>query len=197
MIVSYEQTVQMTASNKNMIVSTNCTAVEDALKFLDWFYSKDGIQSCNYGFVEGETYEIVDGEIQPFALLNERSPAGYNNELVYALDEGPFVYLLDRYYSVSDPTVVQIKEIWSDYDMDAVLYTTLPKIMLTTDEAAAVSSRRSDIDTFATTQIMKWETCQDELNDETWAAYCATLESMGIDEVLEVYNGAYERYKER
>jgi putative aldouronate transport system substrate-binding protein len=36
-----------------------------------------------------------------------------------------------------------------------------------------------------------------EINDANWNTYLAELEKMGLDEVLEVYTAAYERYLEK
>ena len=47
---------------------------------------------------------------------------------------------------------------------------------------------------YVSTEILSFMIGQNELNDESWANYVATLESMGIHDVLAVYQNAYDEY---
>ena len=55
----------------------------------------------------------------------------------------------------------------------------------------------SDISTYVSTEISKFMTCQTKLTDETWANYCAEVESMGLSELQGFYEAAYARYEQR
>ena len=60
---------------KNIVVTTSCAEPEKAVQFLDWFYSTDGASAVNFGFEEGESYQVVDGVKQMLPLMLERNEA--------------------------------------------------------------------------------------------------------------------------
>lgn len=196
-LVDYSLCVQQTTDKKCVVLTTSCEEPEKALQLLDWFYSEAGIQSTNYGFAEDESYELVDGQPQllPFMITRDENFVTY--EVQYALPEGPMVYLTGKADPISDEAVVRAKEIINNIDLSTVRYTTMPSICLTEEETEKISQIQSDIDTAAEEQIKKWMTCQDALTDESWNAFVELIQGMGIEQVQEVYNDAYQRYLQR
>jgi len=55
----------------------------------------------------------------------------------------------------------------------------------------------SDIYTHVATEISKFMMGESELNDDTWNAYVAEVEAMGLDELQSFYETAYGRYESR
>ena len=55
---------------------------------------------------------------------------------------------------------------------------------------------KNDIDAYVTSMRDGWIMGTTELNDETWQQFLDTIERMGIQDVLEVYEAALERAKE-
>lgn len=51
-----------TANAGGIAVSTCCENVDSALLLMDWFYSEEGAEISNYGWVENETYYVENGE---------------------------------------------------------------------------------------------------------------------------------------
>lgn len=45
-----------------------------------------------------------------------------------------------------------------------------------------------------TSQVIKWCVCEDDFNDAAWNAYVDTVYQMGLEEMLEAYNRAYQAY---
>ena len=64
-------------SMPGIALTTACEAddlVEPCMRLCDFFYSDAGYLACNYGWEEGETYNIVDGKPVPNDFFNERDP---------------------------------------------------------------------------------------------------------------------------
>lgn len=198
---SYEYTYQRTGNAKNIVVTTCCEEVEKAVTFLDWFYSTEGASACNFGFVgEGEdaTYEVVDGVKQVLPFMNERREEDLvNYEVLFSLDEGPGVQLVNKKMPVQADYVKEAKQIWLDTDYSEALYTGTPTLSFTAEESEDMAAVNTDISTYVSEEVAMFMTCQKELNDETWAEYVASVEAMGLEELTSFYVTAYERYQSR
>ena len=84
-------------------------------------------------------------------------------------------------------------ELWTETSDD--LYTLPSQVELTYDENNRYSELWSDISTMAATEVFKF--VMGEYNfDEDWDSFIDTLKSMGIDECVEIYQDAYDRYVE-
>lgn len=172
--------------------------VEPAMRLCDFFYSDEGYRVCNYGWIEGETYEYDDdGNIIPNAFFNERDPdLDVANKSLYTSDSD-FGYVYPNFnFDIGSETMMEAAKCWTlSEDQPSALYTTLPGNMkLNADESAQVSTRLADLQTHAETTILLWMTGQSELNDDTWNTFVSECEALSLDEILEVYTGAYERY---
>ena len=196
-LASYEYTKMRTSGMKNTCISTNCEEPEKALMVLDWLFSDEGIKVSNYGWNEGESYELVNGEPQLLPLMAERDENGVSNSSKYVIDEGPIFNLVEREYPIRGEAVIAAKQTWVSYDPDQCQYMALPSVSMTTEESEEISSVATDIATKVNSDILAFMTGEVPLNDDTWAEYCANLESMGLDRLTEIYEGAYERYKAR
>lgn len=196
-MASYDYYCSMVNNSKEVAITTACEEPEKALKFLDWFYSEEGINASNYGFEEGVSYEIVDGQRQLTKDMLGTTDAGINRILYYAMDDGPMLQFVEREFPIREADDVATKQVWSSIDLEKLEVKPMPGITLSEEESQNVNVYYSDITTFVESQKLKWMTCEEELNDETWNAYCQTIESMGIDRVLDAYKAAYTRYNER
>jgi putative aldouronate transport system substrate-binding protein len=194
---SYEYAKQRTSSMKNIVVTTACQEPEKAVQFLDWFYSTDGASAVNFGFTEGESYEVVDGVKQWLPFMGDRNEDLVNYEVIYSLDEGPGFQIVNKKNPISADYVLEAKEIWLDYDPDQALFSATPTLSFTAKEAEDMAATNSDISTYVSTEISKFMMGQEELNDDTWNAYVEAVEAMGLAELQSFYQAAYDRYEER
>lgn len=172
--------------------------IEPAMRLCDFFYSDKGFLVGNYGWIEGETYEYdADGNPIPNTFFNERDPdLEVANKSLYTSDSD-FGYVYPNFnFDIGSQTMMEAAECWTlPEDQPHALYTGLPGNMkLTADEAAQISTHLADLQTYAETTILLWMTGQTELNDDTWNTFVEECEALSLDEILEVYTGAYERY---
>lgn len=196
-LANYEYSKLRTSSMKNTCVAATCEEPEKILQFLDWLFSDEGIKVSNYGWNEGESYELVNGEPQLLPLMAERDENGVGNSSKYVIDEGPIFNLVDREVPIRSEAVIAAKNTWISYDPDACQYISLPPVSMTVDESEEITSVATDISTKVNTDLLAFMTGEMPLNDDTWAEYCSSIEAMGLDRLTEIYEGAYARYLER
>lgn len=173
---------------------------EDLPILLGWFnyhYSDEGAVIANYG-KEGVTFEYDANNMPQFTemVYNNESPSitldgaadGWTMKYMGAIR----IWQATRDVPGTDPLTIEAAEIWAKYDADYVL----PMISLTADESYDVSSKQADIETFVTEYTVK---CIVGTNDiaATWDDYVASLNSMGLESVMQVYQDALDRYMSR
>ena len=87
-------------SMPGIALTTSCEdddVIEACMRMCDFFYSDEGFIVCNYGWEEGETYEIVDGQPVPNDFFNERDPElDVANKSLYTSD-GDFGYVYPNF----------------------------------------------------------------------------------------------------
>ena len=173
-------------------VSSDCENIEAAVAYLNYYFTDEGIRLYNYG-VEGETYNLEDGEI------------AYTDVILGATDYTPYTmteaYVLVGYVcSVTDAN--RSRAFNSDATKDALdLWNAsqdnanvIPKgVALTSEESSDVSAIQSDLYTYVAECIPKFILGEMDI-DSQWDEFVSTCESMGLNDEIEIYQGAYDRY---
>ena len=191
-----DYTTTLLRTGGGMAISTCCEDIEAAMKLMDWSYSDEGAEICNYGWVEGETYYVEDGKKYVTTFYQEPSDYGFGNKSFYTAD-GDFGLIYPNVtYEVSGDVERNATDLWTpDPDNDAAIYYYMPDAArLTADEAAEVTTLEADLETYVDSAILRWMSGLDELNDETWNAFVADCSSMQLDTIQAAYEAAFERY---
>lgn len=178
-------------NNIGAMITSSCTNVEAAAKFIDYVYSDEGIMLSNYG-EEGKTYTKVDGkpELTDFVLKN---PDGLSPQQALSLYAGyknkSFVSLFQVY-----PLEVQKKslKVWATPDAKIK---TMPPISLTADETDEYNSIMMDIKTYVNENKLKFIYGTQSL--DTFEDFVHTIKKMGIERAIEIQQAAYDRYMKR
>ena len=174
-------------------ISTNNKYPEETTKFLDYFYSEEGIDLINWG-VEGETYTIVDGQRKYTDLiLNNPDYPPTSAIMMYAHPTLGFNAPLDYEAQMQVQTPVQIEagRIWGGADFSLLL----PVMSLTAEESAKMSTIMSEIDAYKDEMIMKFIMGLEPL--EKFDDYVSQIERMGIDDITKIQRDAYSRFQAR
>lgn len=172
-------------------VSTQCSDIEAACRWLDYFYSEEGSMLINYG-LEGVTYDMVDGKPQFTDLVmnnpetpnttTARSQVGHYRNWPHAVMDSALQY------SDSSKNIMNTwKSNMEEHSMPTVTYTA--------EESDTLSELYNDIDTYSREMITKFILGTEDISN--WDSFINTLKGMGIDKVLEVRQAAYERYISR
>lgn len=177
-------------------VSAKSKNAELAVRFLDYGYSEEGQMLYNYG-IEGKSYEIKDGE-PAFTEFITKNPDGLSIDTVLSEYAGasvsaptiqyPAVQEVERPYAAQNEAVAT----WSDNEMGKHK---LPLFALNEEENDALSTRITELDTFANEMKYAFITGNKPISE--FDEYVEQLKAMGVDEVIATYGVALERYNNR
>ena len=171
-------------------VTTACEDPKGLLKWLDTIYSEEGIILMNWG-EEGTHFEYVDGEPQ------------YIGWDTMTADEKNKVQAETMVIDTTFPTLQQwdaLSVTYCDWGAEAVdtwansadTSGILPQISFTAEEKEQIADALTQIETYASTQMNN--VVIGEMSIDEWPKVVEKFHDMGIDEILEVYNAAYQRY---
>lgn len=187
------------AGNASAAISSTCSNVEAAARFLDWFYGEENLEIFQHG-VEGFAYAIVDGEytrdLQYLIPLEGEGADNVSTRMTYAQIGTNFpMKMLDGMshdYHQYPEKQAEILATWRANNMAEHI---MPPVTFTTDEAGEYSSLYTEIDTYMKEQIAKFIIGTRPL--EEYDDFRNTLETLGIERMIELQQAAYDRYLER
>ena len=174
-------------------ISTACADPELACKYINFFYTDEGIRLCSYG-VEGEAFELdADGEPQYTDLIRD-NPDGLSSDNafeIYCLSD--FSCMTDgmRKTKFYDENELAASDIWAASRDGAWTY---PKgAALTAEESETFNGIFTDVNTYVAEMILGFITGGHDIDSE-WDTFQSTLTDMGVDEALQIKTDAYQRY---
>lgn len=178
-------------------ISATCENPELLTQWYDYLYSEEGAFLCNYG-LEGEAYNIVDGEI----VLTDNLTANPNG---WAYGEVMNLYVMASYFPyyydwsreflvVSDEGIDSCYTWYNCWDIPNQKSIS-SYVSLTTEESEDISSCYTDINTYVSEFTSKVIIGEESLDN--WDSYVENIRNMGIDEIVETYQAAYDRYLAR
>lgn len=172
-------------------ISTACDEVELAVQWCNYMYTDEGAVLCNYG-IEGESFEFDENGTPVFTDLVMNNPDMSTTValFMYCMDRGPF-YRDDR-REQSNYTEAQkaASDIWKSNMVEG---RDMGRYALTSAETEEAGTWYSDIKTYATEKILQFIIGAEDV-EKGWDEYVSTIEGMGIDNVIEIYQTAYDRY---
>ena len=198
------------------VITTSCENPEVAIRWMDYMYSEDGFLLMNYG-VEGESYVFEDG--LPDEMMF-KEPAAWAPFLPKLFSEGKHPVFTEAMLKDPDFEFYMASSPWKDQygpylrtdrgnerEMDFFAFArydlwtrpsteqNLPNISFTTDESGRISEIKTDIDTYRKEMYFAFIKGTESLDN--WDNYVATMKSMGIDEMVAIYQAALDRYNAR
>ena len=146
--------------------------------------------------MEGVSFEYVEGvpTFTDLILANDQGMTVDNAIYIYTLQYGAFMEDYDRLNTTftdvqrlcADTWTVEVEENYS-YPMDFV--------SLTAEESETYSSVFNDISTVLSENTLKFITGASSMDD--YAAFQDHLREMGIEQIVQIYQDAYNRFMER
>ena len=179
--------------------STECKDIDPLLEMVEYLFSDEGYLLANYG-VEGETYTMVDGEPQ-YTDLIVNNPDGLSYffaSYVYATNaaSGFFPYINDMtktFYDFNDNQ-------WQVYEdlkgLSDCAYNYPSYATMTTEEAATYNSIESDLSTYTDSRVLEFITGAADIETE-FDAFVDTLYEMGLQDMVDIKQAAYDRAMQR
>lgn len=187
-----------TTSKASAVITEDCKVPELAVKFLNFCYSEKGHYTINFG-EEGKSYNMVSG-VPTYTDEVMKNPDGLAVATAMAHwgrgnMSGAFVqdpnYIIQYYQTEQQKEALSI---WND-ESDSQK-TLIPPITLTEDESKRYTVLNGQVDTFIKENRSKFITGEADVEAE-WDNYISTLQSLGMDEMISIYQTALDRYNAR
>ena len=183
----------------SFVITTACRYPEVALRWADYFYSDEGSLFFYYGD-EGVTYDALeDGTYQFNDTVLADFYAGTNSY------DGCAVYV-SLYGYGNTPTMTKVPYNSADDNKGIALdaanaliedcAVAWPEFTFTSKEQRTIISKKSDLDKYVAGMRDAWIMGTTPLNDETWNQFINTINRMGVEDVLAVYEAALARAQE-
>lgn len=176
-------------------ITTACEDVELAMAWCDFWYTEDGVLLSNYG-VLGESFEFDEDGIPYITELVTNNPDGLSlmdTQFMYSTDSVNRINDITKTRSTYSEAALAARDVW-DYNRDSA-YTYPEAAELTADESYEHSSLYSDINTYVQEYVAQFITGARDMSE--WDSFVETLYSMGIEDCIQLYQDAYDRYLER
>lgn len=173
-------------------ISSNCKNPEAAIRFMDWFYSEEGRRAANFG-IEGQTYTMQDGKPQ---FMDEVISQGGVN-LYLQTNYGaqlPIGYAQDFEYErqwTSDEGV-EAYELYTGADIYTEKYT--PVLNLTAEETEIYDQYLTVLNEYQNERVNAFITGKEDI-ETGWDSYVEKCKELGSEEIVNIYQTAYERYQ--
>lgn len=176
-------------------VTTSVEDVETLVRYLDFLYSDEAYLPLNFG-IEGQTYVLDESGNPTYTQEFMDSPDGWVKQMRYycAYSTCSNLFYWESQKVGQADEVLYAYSIWDKYYEDEY---TMPNLSLTAEESETYSGHYGDISTYASEMVLKFILGIEPLNEETYAAYVKRVENMGIQDCVDVYQSAYDRYLAR
>lgn len=178
------------------VISSQAKDPVAAIKLLDFMISEEGSDLQNWG-IEGESYEIVDGQ-KRFTEAIWNDPDGLEpTEAVkrYALPTSGMVKVMSfdawAEFELKYPEAEEANQLWNEADLSLLL----PPLTFTGEESQAIGRILSEADTYMQEMWLKFVMGAEPL--DRYDTFVDTLKRMGIEEAVGIYQEAYDRYIDR
>ena len=181
--------------NLSVYISSSCKNIEAAVKLLDYGYSEKGHMLYNFG-IENTSYKMENGYPKyTDEVLNNPDGLGVQFALAKysaAVYGGPFVSDT-RYYEqyLTMPEQKAAVKNWAEQDDSG----NMPKLTFTQEESDKVASLQTAVDSYVSENLINFITGKKPMSD--WDSFTQQVKSMGITEILKVYQAALDRYNSR
>ena len=178
-------------------VTTSCEDVEAAVKWLNWWYTEEGSMAANFGN-EGEHYTMVDGTpVFTDTILNDTS--GYGVMFAIASKIGNSTPASqhparrDPRNTLENEVQQSAKDIWYP-ESRGTAWTCYGD--MTQEESEIYAAKAGDIGTYMEEYMGKVVDGTVDIED-TYEEFLDNCYAMGLQDVLDVKQAAYDRYMAR
>ena len=180
-------------------ISSKNPSPEAALRWIDTFYTKDGFDYLYYG-PEGSYWVWNDDK-----TVKEYSDDAKNSDDVekYRGYVTPAYGITVPAYSVPlDPIGGETNNPYNDFiekeTEEKILANgeqIFPLTYLTNEENEEVSDITVELETYMKENEAQFINGSKEINDQTWQEYIDTMNKIGAERLIEIYQAAYDRWK--
>jgi len=172
-------------------VSAFSKHIEEAVRYLDFWYSERGSLLMNFG-IEGKNYDMIDGKpvFKPEMLADGKISANLHKEGAQ-LEMG---FLQDFEYERQwiNETGYNGMKMYEDGGYIVEQFPVTITAWMTDDEAKEYSKLHTDVTTYADEMFFKWMMGSEDI-EKTWDTYMNSLKKFGADRLIELQQEVYSR----
>lgn len=172
------------------IASTSEHKIE-AIKYFDFWFSEEGRRLMNFG-IEGVHYDMVDGKPQfKEEILNAEQGTLAKLQEDGAQIEIGFHQDFEYERQWSNEIALQAEDMYVKADAFMEQY---PTLSYTEEEKDRRDRINGAISTYVEEMSQKWILGAEPLTDAGFASFRQSLKDMGVEELLQIEQAAYDRY---
>lgn len=169
-------------------ISSTCTEPEKLLQWVDYLYTDEGFLAAQVGR-EGEDYDWNDDGTWEYARAAEEVVALQSTNTIWTTSMPSYASAEIQLKLDDDATNRLATELTRVRQWEK---RSVPLLYLTQEQLDRVTALQSGISGYAEAH-MAWFVAGDvPLNDETWADFCAQVKALGIDEMVTIWQSAYD-----
>ncbi len=181
-----------------LVIFNSCQNPANVIKWADKFYEVD--HSIMNAFGEDAPNSTLSFDEKGNVVWNELPEGKYFASYLYqcVLVGGIPCWLPEDLYGSEKMPWMEGQEAQMEvYNMYETYLDpeTWPRPYYAVEEADRLSELTTDIFNLTETQRAKWVCGQEELNDASWKKYVGEMEKMGVQEMVDIYQAAYDRYQ--
>ena len=173
-------------------VSTNCSEekLETLCQFMNYLYTEEGAELCNWG-IEGETFEYQPDGSKWFTdeIMNNPEMTQTQALIFNFMYQGPCYADYTKYNISTLTTWKDYADVWASADNAYKI----PTLSLTADEESKFAAASSDVTTYMSEQVIRFMLGEADIDAE-WDEYVSHMESLGCNDMVEIYETAYARF---
>ena len=185
---------RITAIDTGAVISTKCTNVDAALRYMDYFYTDEATVLMNWG-IEGKSYVVENGEykLTDYVTNNPDGKSRLQAISLYAnTSSGAPQKIMDAEafaaVQYGTPEQKDASIIWDQGDRSLMTQ----QWPLSAEEKAKLSEIEGSILTYESEVITKMVMGTEPLAN--YNKHMLELKNRGIDEMLSIYQTAYDRF---
>ncbi|MCM0649608.1 extracellular solute-binding protein [Clostridium swellfunianum] len=186
---------QFLSTGQGVAISAKSKNIEQAIRFLDYGYSKAGMDIYNFG-IKDVSYKMVDGKPVYTDLIiknPEKLSLAQAMSIYMRTYSGPFVQVkeyIDNYYQL--PLQKEAIKAWVNTDAPKTM---IPYVTALPEESSELSKMENEISTYVDEMFLKFVMGQEPISN--FDKYTSQIQKMDIDKVLKIKQSALERYNKR
>lgn len=186
--------MSMIKSSEHATITEQCANPELALNWLNYWFTEYGAVVANYG-TEGEAFQFDDNGVPQWTALitaNAYDLPANRASAIYTLyaHTTPIHTMETRLASTFTEAEQVVYDVWmTGIDGDYLI----PAVSLTDEESETARSPLADIQTYVDENVAKFINGTRPVDE--FDAFVADIESMGLTDIVRVYQTALERYE--
>ena len=177
-------------------ITTKCKDIELAMKLLDYGYSEEGNMFFNFG-TEGVSYEMVDG-YPTYTDLIKNNPDGLSMAQAmtkYTMNGDSNNFVQDVRYLEQYAGLPVQQEAWKTWCNTKAEDYVLPTLFIDSEHQTEFATKMTAINSYVDEMYVKFIAGTEPI--ENFDKYVKNLKELGVMQVLEMKQNAYDEYMKR